>query len=167
MPKTDQGITSNRFQVIPRVLIFVFNGDEVLLLEGASNKRIWANCYNGIGGHVELGEDILSAAERELQEESGLSSILLDLCGTILVNVTQVTGILLFVFRGEYSGQALIELHEGKLSWIKTDLYSALPLVEDLPVILPEVIRWKPGDAPFYGFSYYDENEKLIIKICR
>ena len=38
---------------------------EVLLLRGAADKRLWANRYNGLGGHVEAGEDVLSAAKRE------------------------------------------------------------------------------------------------------
>jgi predicted NUDIX family phosphoesterase len=57
MPKSDQGVHTKRYQIIPRVLIFIFDGDRVLLIKGAPNKRLWANQYNGIGGHIERGED--------------------------------------------------------------------------------------------------------------
>ena len=59
MPKSDQGVRNDRYKIIPRTLIFVTRGEQVLLLKGAVHKRLWANQYNGIGGHVEQGEDAL------------------------------------------------------------------------------------------------------------
>ncbi|MBG0786245.1 MAG: NUDIX domain-containing protein, partial [Anaerolineaceae bacterium] len=101
MPVSDQGYHNDRFQVIPRSLIFVFNSDlQVLLLKGAKDKKIWAGSYNGIGGHVEVGEDILSSAKRELLEETGLDSVGLRLCGQVMVEVDQHHGIALFIFKG-------------------------------------------------------------------
>ena len=53
-----------RYQAIPRVLIFLRSRnpqtgeEEVLLLKGAPTKRLWANHYNGLGGHVEAEEDV-------------------------------------------------------------------------------------------------------------
>ena len=61
-----QGVSQDRYTVIPRVLIFPFASDgKVLLLKGAPHKRIWAGLWNGIGGHVEAGESIIQAAQRE------------------------------------------------------------------------------------------------------
>jgi len=74
MPVTDQGLNQDRYMLIPRTLIFLTRGDKILLIKGAANKRLWANLYNGIGGHIEPGEDILSAARRELKEETNLTS---------------------------------------------------------------------------------------------
>ena len=81
MGKDDQGLQSGkrRFQVIPRVLVFLRNEDDVLLLKGAPDKRIWANLYNGVGGHVEVDEDVYSAALREVYEETGLEVSNLEL----------------------------------------------------------------------------------------
>jgi 8-oxo-dGTP diphosphatase len=68
MPKSEQGVNQGRFSVIPRTLIFITHGDKILLIKGSPFKRLWANQYNGIGGHIEKGEDVLSAARRELRE---------------------------------------------------------------------------------------------------
>ncbi|MCH7664271.1 MAG: NUDIX domain-containing protein, partial [Chloroflexi bacterium] len=65
MNASHQGESNDRYQLIPRVLIFITRGDEVLLLKGAPDKNLWANLYNGVGGHIERGEDVLSAARRE------------------------------------------------------------------------------------------------------
>ena len=53
-------------------LMFVRKGDEVLL---GRRKRGHVNMrgkWNGFGGKVEVGEDILEAAIREVKEECGI-----------------------------------------------------------------------------------------------
>jgi len=83
MPSSDQGVTRDRYTLIPRTLIFLTRGERVLLLKGAPHKRLWADRYNGLGGHIERGEDVLTSARRELAEETGLQCPGLWLCGVI------------------------------------------------------------------------------------
>lgn len=163
MPKNEQGVFHQRYQVIPRTLIFLTRQDEVLLLKGAPTKRLWPNRFNGVGGHIERGEDVATSARRELEEETGLAAQRLDLIGTVMVDVDRETGIALYVFRGEYGGGELRSSEEGELCWVKQDQIADLPLVEDLYVLLPRVLAARQGDAPFSVRYWYDENEKMKV----
>ena len=164
MPVSDQGISNDRYQLIPRTLIFLTRGESVLLLKGAPHKRIWANLYNGVGGHIERGEDSYSAARRELLEETGLIPDDLWLVGTVIVDTGENPGIGLYVMKGSCPKGQARPSEEGNLEWVAFNEVLEKNLVEDLPTLLPRVLKQKVSDPPFTARYYYDEGEKLVVE---
>jgi 8-oxo-dGTP diphosphatase len=166
MPVSDQGITRDRYVLIPRVLIFLQRGESVLLLKGAPTKRLWAGKYNGVGGHVERREDVLSAAYRELLEETGLEANL-KLVGTVLVDADEKTGVGIYVFSGISTEGEPLPSEEGLLEWHPTSELMNLPLVEDVAVLLERILQMQTGDPPFAARSVYDKNGNLKVEFAR
>lgn len=163
MPVSDQGTTDDRYTLVPRTLIFLTRDQKILLIKGDPHKRLWAGQYNGIGGHVEPGEDTSSAARRELFEETGLKEVHIWLCGTITIDTGVKPGIGIFVYRGECKIGEFRESKEGSLAWVPLDRVYSLPLVEDLHTLIPKVLDTGKGSPPFSALYTYDKEGQLKI----
>lgn len=168
MPAADQGVavSAGRYALIPRVLGFIYDDGEVLLLKGAPNKKVWPGKYNGVGGHVERDEDVRSAMLREIREETGLEVRDLRLRGVVNIDTGQAAGIGLYVFTARPMGRETQASVEGTLEWVPVENVTTLDLVEDLPIILPKVLAMKDGEEVFAGQYSYDSEGKLVVRFA-
>ncbi len=160
-----QKVRATDYTVVPRTLIFPVLGERVLLLKGAAHKRLWAGRLNGFGGHVLPGEDALTAARRELREEAGITPEAMHMCGTVFIDTGRNPGVLLFVFRAELTSEVSPTASpEGTPVWVDPAELHTLPLVEDLHILLPRVLTWRPGMPLFHALYHYDDQGRLHIR---
>jgi 8-oxo-dGTP diphosphatase len=162
-----QGRRTGRYTVVPRVLCFLLDGDAVLLLRGAPGKALWAGLYNGVGGHMEPGEDPYQAAQREIREETGLEVSELRLGGILHVSLSQGPGVLVFCFVGRAPTREVRPTVEGALEWVPLERLRELPLVEDLPLLLPRLLSARAGDPPFFARSWYLPDGQLRVEFSQ
>ena len=166
MPAADQGRAQSlsRYQLVPRVLCFVLDGDRVLLLRGAASKKIWPGVYNGLGGHVERGESVQATAEREIFEEAGLRVSRLRLRGVITVDTGASPGIGLFVFTAQTAGGTPTASDEGSLEWVPLSEVRDRPIVPDVAVLLERLTAEPDNAPPFSAHSHYDARGDLVLR---
>ncbi len=139
------GADPSRYQFIPRVLVFVTDGDRLLLIRRAPDRRLWPGLLNAPGGHVERGEDPYAAAQREVWEETGLRVAHLRLRGMIVAETgLSGSGILVFVYEGCSSEDALVAGPEGEPLWVARRELAGDDLLPDLPQLV-ELVLDQPG----------------------
>jgi 8-oxo-dGTP diphosphatase len=160
-----QVLVPNRYHVVPRTILFVFNGKNVLLQKGALDKKINAGLWNGLGGHVERNEDILTAAKRELHEEAGIICVSPIFCGTILIDVNQTEGIILFVFGCNVGKTDFYDSPEGKLNWFETDQLPKIDIVDDVSMLIAFVKTTMETGKQFHLLYSYDSDGNRITTV--
>ncbi|MFY1634151.1 NUDIX hydrolase [Solwaraspora sp. WMMB335] len=160
-------------QAILATLGYVLSADRGQVLMVRRDTRpddIHFGYYNGLGGKLEPGEDVVSGMRREIREESGLECRTVDLAGTISWPGfgRQGENWFGFLFRiPHWSGQVRPDCPEGTLIW--TDLADMLagrvpmwpsdrhflPLVfAESPAVFHGVMPFADGTAT--GWSYTD-----------
>ncbi|MGH2542936.1 MAG: NUDIX domain-containing protein [Ardenticatenaceae bacterium] len=150
------GQGSARHLATPRTLLFLRREGKWLFIAGAPHKW-WAGRLNGIGGSVEADEGISSAALREAEEETGLRPAEVELAAVI--HFTGEPAVLLFVFIGELPPGELRPCDEGAFYWLSPGEIGNpdLPLMADLPFLLPRLWARAAGSAPlFFLFDFGD-----------
>lgn len=98
-------------------VIIVFDEQEKNILMCKREKEPYKGKYNLVGGKVETGENELSAAYRELEEESGIKSS--DIKLTHLMNFQyQMLDMELEVYAGKLNKEVSLVEEVNHLYWI-------------------------------------------------
>ena len=143
-----------RYTLYPRTLTLLLHGEDVLLIQRSPDARLFPGMFNGVGGHIERGEDILSAARREVHEETGLDAPNLMLrCLLHVDEGADRPGVLVFVFVGHIQQRHVIESSEGTLHWVPLERIAELDLMPDLPAILTRVLTPPASASPIFARS--------------
>lgn len=112
--------------------------------------------YNGLGGKLDPGEDVVSCLRREVREESGLECDAIVLRGTVSWPGFGKHGEdwFGFIFRiDRWHGQPFKENPEGTLEWVALERLLEFPLWEGDRHFLPLVFDRSPGQ--FHGVMPY------------
>jgi ADP-ribose pyrophosphatase YjhB (NUDIX family) len=127
------------------------------VLLGMKTRKIGVGCWNGYGGGVEDGENILDCAIRELEEESGLRARLEDLVKVAIVDFhnEKVDGSV-FVSRVHFF---LVKDWEGEPTETK-DGAMITPTFFDINDLPYE--KMMPADKEFFPFILNDK--KVLVE---
>jgi 8-oxo-dGTP diphosphatase len=118
--------------------------------------------YNGLGGKLEPGEDVVTCLRREVREEAGIECDELVLRGTISWPGFGQQGEdwFGFLFRiDRWHGEPKQENPEGTLEWVEVGHILTLPLWEGDRYFLPLVFE-KTG-RQFHGVMPYQDGRPL------
>jgi 8-oxo-dGTP diphosphatase len=126
-----------------------------------------AGKYNGLGGKLEAGEDVVSGMCREIREEAGIECEELTLRGTISWPGFGKQGEdwFGFIFQVErWRGQVKAENVEGPLSWVEVEKVLELPLWEGDRYFLPLVFA--ADGRQFHGAMPYRDGRPVSWRVC-
>ncbi|MBM3996711.1 MAG: 8-oxo-dGTP diphosphatase [Planctomycetes bacterium] len=112
--------------------------------------------YNGLGGKLDAGEDIVAGMRREIREEAGIVCTSLRLRGTISWPGFGKQGDDWFGFIfiiDAWTGSANVSNAEGTLEWVAIEEMQNLPLWEGdryfLPLVFDDKIKQFHGVMPY------------------
>ncbi len=144
---------------------FLYCGDHYLFLKRAPHKRVDPNRLNGIGGRVEPGEDYLSAAIRETEEETGYTVMADDirLAGVVRLEGGYSEDWIMCFFKIRVPDMKIPKGNtddDGKLIWLHKDevLDSGHEMVDDLKYCFKDIVE---GKTVFFMNAQLNDQEKI------
>lgn len=144
---------------------YIFSPDSARVLMIHRNARphdAHFGKYNGLGGKLEPGEDVVAGMKREIREEAGIECTAMQLAGTISwpgfgKNGEDWFG---FIFRiTAYTGIPLAANAEGTLEWVEVPRVESLPLWDGDRYFLPLVFDFRVPQ--FHGVMPYRDGKPL------
>ena len=123
---------------MPATLMFVIQGDQILLIEKL--RGIGMGKVNGPGGKIDPGETPELYAVRECQEELNITVSKLEYCGQHRFQFVDGYSIHVWVYRTRHFEGEPIETREARPLWVRMDDIPYEQMWEDDRIWLPMVI---------------------------
>lgn len=145
--------------------VFIYCGDDYLFLKRNLDKRVDPGRLNGVGGRLEAGEDYMTAAIREIAEETGYKvrqeDVQLAAVGK-LEGGYQEDWVMCF-FKVKVRNKQIPlgqKTEDGELIWINKDkvLDSEYELVDDINYCFKDLVEGK--NIVFFN-AKLGENQKI------
>jgi 8-oxo-dGTP diphosphatase len=137
--------------------VFSPDGRRVLMIHRNSRPDdLHLGKYNGLGGKLDPGEDVVAGLRREIREEAGIECEDVELAGTISWPGFGKHGEdwFAFIFRVmRFRGTPLTANPEGTLEWVEVERVRTLPLWDGDQFFLPLVLERE--SAQFHGVMPY------------
>ena len=121
-------------------LMFVRHNRQVLLQQHPVGSR-FSGQWNGVGGHVEAGEDVCQAARREVREEAGIEVRAPRLRFVLHERDRSDEATLVFWFVAEWLSGALRPERGRVLRWVPNLEIEKLPLLLDIRAVWPRLFE--------------------------
>lgn len=159
-------VIRKKYALVPRTLIFIRREDKFLLIHKRKRDSYGFGKFNGVGGHIEKGEEPFGSARREILEETGLSITNLDLAAILFIDIGDTPGIEVFLFGAVYGGGEILQSDEGELSWVtREEIELSDQILEDVPMLIDLSVENSAGDVPLIITYSYDEDGTLRVDI--
>jgi 8-oxo-dGTP diphosphatase len=150
--------------------VYLLKNNKILFLvrQKKNDTRHLQGIYLPIGGHVEDGEEIETAAVREVEEESGIKVNSLDLKGVVNI-LGQATGendITMFLFTSDdFVGDPKAG-SEGTFEWVDQQDLNRINLYEGDKIFWQYLFDYQffVLDFHYKGFKFISYKELKIIK---
>ena len=154
----------SKYMLVPRTLVFIRDKDMYLFIHKKKKDSFGYEKLNGIGGHIEKGEEPYESAIREVAEETGLIVKDLSLAAIVFIDIGINPGILMFVFSAMCTNEIVKSSEEGDLFWIQKDeIANRSDIIKDVPFLIDITENHQDGQPPNFIKYLYDENKELRI----
>lgn len=146
--------------VSPRVISYCVKDGKVIFLKRIDNSP-WKDTYMPIGGHIDPDEDVISASDREFEEETGLKAKNTKLKG--IVHQTGFFGkdVLLFVTQCDCEEGELIPNDEGVPEWLEISKLKSIKTIKN-SIRLLNLTQNLKNNQIFFVVSKFDGKDKEL-----
>lgn len=143
--------------------VFVIRGDKILMIRRSNQKTYLPGYVQPIGGKVDLDEDPLTAAHRELQEEANIQVTDIKLKAIVTEikskkDDSYKTNWQIFHFLGQYDEKNNNEIGttpEGELVWLTLKEIKKENIADSIKLLIDHIL----GDNNKLAFANYTYSE--------